>query len=233
MASLDASGALAYGPAKLTSEGKTYRAVLDYVNVDAVAVPFYARKSVVPAGGSEAAYRGILAPVSNGERVVGCEAHVYYGRSTDSVAVHWVRNGFDPISVPVYVGLGMRLTADIRALKADVALSSLGSIAAQAQANALSGTLTVQTLGVTSPAIATALPLPSKLDQTTVENAILALGSSRAILYSKDASDVGRTARIVGLYSPVEPDPRFINVLYSELATNRPAWFRPCGPAAL
>ena len=71
-------------------------------------------------------------------------------------------------------------------LKSGIALTSLASIAAEAQRRALRGTLTVQTLGIAGKGIATALPLPSKLDQTTVENGILALGTSRSMLYGAD-----------------------------------------------
>lgn len=230
VASVDAGGALSFGPAKVTTKGNAYRAVLDYVNVDAVPVPFYVRKAVRPRSGGSVEYRGLLAGIHSSEEVVSYEAHVYYGSPSDQMPVEWRRQGYDPITVPVYVGIGMRLTADIRALKGNVALSSLGAIGAEAEANALTGTLTVQTLGVTGSSVATSLPLPSRLDQTTIENGILALGSSRALIYGEESGNVSKTARIVGLYSPVQPDPRLINVLYSQLASNRPSWFRPCGP---
>lgn len=227
IATVDANGGLTFGPAKVTVSGQNYRAILDYVNVDAVPVPFYVRKSVRPRAGGEVTHRGILASVDPSEEVVGYEAHVYYGQPTDPQPIQWRQQGFDPLTVPVYVGIGMRLNADIRARKGGIALSSLGAIGAEAAANSLSGTLTVQTLGVTGSSLATALPLPSRLDQTTIENGILALGSSRALIYGED-TDVEKTARLVGLYSPVQPDSRLINVLYSQLASSPPSWFRPC-----
>ena len=122
----------------------------------------------------------------------------------------------------------MRLAADIRALKSGIALTSLGAIAAEAEASALSGTLTVQTLGISGKSIATTLPLPSKLDQTTVENGIMALATARAIIYSDDG-DVYTVPRVVGLYSPVGSDPRLINAIYSELARSNAWWWeRSC-----
>jgi hypothetical protein len=139
-------------------------------------------------------------------------------------------SGYTEITIPVYVGIGMRLTADVRALEGGVALSSLDSIGLSAEAKSLTGTLTVQTLGITGKSIATSLPLPNKLDQTTVENGILALATSRASIYSAqdDSSDVTRTPRIVGLYSPIGTSAALINVLYSELSKVRLVWFRPC-----
>jgi hypothetical protein len=138
-----------------------------------------------------------------------------------------IDESFEEVTIPIYVGIGMRLSADVRARKAGIALASLGSIAAAAQANSLSGTLTVQTLGVSGKGVATALPLPSKLDQTTVENGILALGSSRALIYSA-AGDVRTSARVVGVYSPVGSAPGLIAAIYSELAKKKPEFPRTC-----
>ena len=74
------------------------------------------------------------------------------------------------------------------------------------------------------------LPLPSKLDQTTIENAILSIGTMRASLYAADLDDgsVYLQPRIVGLYSPIGGDPLFINAVYSELSKQRPRWLAPC-----
>ena len=243
VASFAADGALSFGPAKITSEGNTYRAVLDYVNVDAIPVDFYVKKSVTSFDPQLKTRKyetlGIFQGISPGDTVVGYAARIkgILVTKTDSAKhdslVSKAENGggFDQATIPIYVGIGMRLSADIRALKSGVALTSLGAIAGAAQANALSGTLTVQTLGVTGKSIATALPLPSKLDQTTVENGILALGSSRALIYNAGSvpGDVTTTARVVGIYSPFGSDPALINAIYSELSRNGPPLARPCG----
>lgn len=235
VATLSGNGSLSFGPAQITAKGQTYRAVLDYVNVDAVPVVFYIRK-FVRRDGREQALR-LSAQVDSPDVVVRYEAVIQPQATTqrDSAAREALISGqeFDEVTIPVYVGLGMRLSADIRALESGIALTSLGAIAAEAQQQGLSGTLTVQTLGISGKSVATALPLPSKLDQTTVENGILALGSSRAVLYGGDAAsnDVIRTPRVVGLYSPVGSDPSLINAIYSELSRRMPPWSRRCDPA--
>ncbi len=132
---------------------------------------------------------------------------------------------------PVYLGVGLRLTADFRALKNGVTLSGLGAIGVAAESEAIAGTLTVQTLGVSGKSIATALPLPAKLDQTTIEQSVLAIGTSRALLYNQsDRNLLQASPRVVGIYSPVGSDPKLINAIYSELSTTRVKWFRPCWP---
>jgi hypothetical protein len=232
VATVDGSGAMSFGPAKMTVEGGTYRAVLDYVNVDVIPARFFIRK-FVRSGGDALGPRGILEPLLEGESVSGYDARIRPQFDTDTLIERQFRaQKYDLVTIPVYVGIGLRLTADIRARKGNIALTSLAGIAAEAQAKALSGTLTVQTLGVSGGSVATALPLPSKLDQTTVENGILALGSSRAIIYRSDGttSDVRRTPRIVGLYSPFGSDPRLINSVYAELSRERLTWDRTCAP---
>ena len=232
VASFAADGGLTFGPAKVTLEGSSYRAVVDYVNVDAIPITFHVRKFVKTAGDSTVPRR-LHDRIIPADTVVGFEAVIVEDpEDLDSEERQLLLNveKYDEVTIPVYVGIGMRIAADIRAHKGGVALTSLANIAAAAQANALSGTLTVQTLGVTGRSVATALPLPSKLDQTTVENGILALGSSRALIYntSAEAGDVTTSARVMGLYSPVGSDPALINAIYSALARTRPVFPRPC-----
>ncbi|MBK1874650.1 hypothetical protein FE848_15605 [Marinobacter sp. 1-3A] len=231
VASVTANGALSFGPSKVTAKGETYKAVLDYINVDAIPVDFYIRKLVRRE--NQAVWVGLLTPLdlNQGDIIVTFDARIP-DRDSDieSLRTEYIEEKYDLVTIPVYVGLGLRITADIRALKGDVALSSLGAIGAAAQAESLTGTLTLQTLGVTGQAVATALPLPSKLDQTTIENGILSLGSTRSAIYSSgDASEnVTKTPRVVGLYSPVGSNPALINAIYSELSRKRPTWIRRC-----
>lgn len=251
VADFDASGNLSFGPSKVTASGNTYKAVLDYINVDVVPVDFLIRMKVKSSGG--VVDRAIHEEVGSGERVVAYEV---ISRPTDVVRrqeealrqtqyqfeiamkvadekeTKALGDKFTPVTIPIYVGLGLRLSADIRAVKSDINLSGLGVIGAAAEAGDLSGTLAVQTLGVNGRTIATALPLPNKLDQTTIENGILAIGSGRAILYTADSKDEGvtTTPRVVGLYSPIGSNPLLINAIYAELSRERPVWRRLCGP---
>lgn len=255
VAELKTDGSLTFGPAKTTKKDQAYRAVLDYVNVDAIPKNFYARKRVKYANAAPV-WEQLRAASEAGGEIVGYDivgerraydisqkyfsqkaASPVVGAATDvrssyleSASNAMTELGYDLITVPVYVGIGMRLTADVRANEGGVTLASLGAIGAAADAKLVSGTLTVQTLGVNGKSIATALPLPSKLDQTTIENGILALGSSRALIYNMDTEDgqVTATPRVVGLYSPVGTDPNLINAIYAELSSPRPEWARPC-----
>ena len=219
VASYEQSGGLSFGPAKFTAKGKSYRAVLDYVNVDAIPVTFLISAIVAGENMKLSEARG------GGYRVSGYNVNVI---KTEEVA--YKAGKADLVTIPVYVGVGLRLSADVTALEANIPLVSLSAIGFEAQSNNLTGTLTVQAIGLPGETVASSLPLPSKLDQTTIENGVLAIGANRLNIYRYKDSDMGAIPRVVGLYSPVGTEPALINAIYSELSKERPKWSRPCKP---
>ena len=235
VASFDTNGGLNFGPVKVTKKDKNYRAILDYVNVDTIPVRFWVTAyNKTGAVELSTAVEGLTADyyeVQLYNEEAHCKERSICEKSTDSTSKVEHRR---LVSIPVYVGIGMRLSADITAQKNDIAITSLGSLGLEAAAKNITGTLAVQTIGISGLSIATALPLPSSLDQTTIENGILAIGSSRAIVYRSGSEDGKRgiytTPRVVGLYSPIGSDPKLINEIYSELVGKRPVWHRPCKP---
>lgn len=237
-------GALSWAPVQVTGKGQLYHAILDYVNVDEIPQTFWARKYVKTVK-NEIQSRPILEALDSGDLVVG-----YDVRSTEPIEVTGsittsdtaryqsainspdaLRAAvYDELTIPIYVGIGVRLTADVQALQAGVALNSIGGIAASAERNALAGNLTIQTIGASGSTIATSLPLPNKMDQTTAENAIIGLATTRSRIYTSDgeSNTVTRTPRVVALYSPVVADPRFVSAVYSQLAKKPPIWLHRC-----
>lgn len=131
----------------------------------------------------------------------------------------------EKVIVPVYVGVGLRMTASIKSKRAGVSLSGLTALAAEAEAGNISGSLVVQTLGITGKPVSAALPLPSELNQTTVQNAIMAIGTIKATL---DEPDVRLSPRVVGIYNPIGGGQQVVSGIISTLATERIVWNRPC-----
>lgn len=219
IASLSADGSFSFGPSKITAKNNQYRAILDYVNTDAVPQLFsiiaYKKDplsgTIIPTKLSQTAENEIVSynvtTISNDSKLSA--ENEKYGET---------------ISFPIYVGIGLRMSADLHALKSGISLGSFTGIGLEAQAENLSGTLTVQTIGVTGQSISTALPLPSKLDPTTIGNGIMSIGAIRATIYNEAI----KTPRVVGLYSPVGSNSALINAIYSELSINRVKWHRPC-----
>ena len=216
VAKIDASGSVNFG-SYLTADSKyqNYRVVLDYVNVDVTHRDFYLRRDVVPSTND-----------SDKER--------YTFRIKPIISKNLGDGGYDEgfVSVPVYVGVGLRLTAEVTSLEANANLSGLSAIAAEVAAGRLKGSLTVQSLGITGKSISAALPLPSEINETTIQNALVAIGSIKGQIY--DGNDaVIISPRVVGIYKPFKGGIEVINGIISELSRQPVEWKRPCKKAPL
>jgi hypothetical protein len=200
MRQLTANGSLGFGPAKLGYKGSTYQVVLDFINDDVA----YMRLSQ-----------------KGGDLLKG----------TTPTFLKRVDNPNEPTSqddiyIPVYVGIGLRLTANVTVHSGTVNLSSLGALSAAADAQRITGSLIVQTLGITGPKVMSSLPLPSDLNSTTVQNAILALGTIKAIVNDPDTLV---TPRVTGIYDPLpNPNQQTINQIVTALSRDPVPWYKIC-----
>lgn len=120
-------------------------------------------------------------------------------------------------TVPVYVGVGLRLTAEITVNKGSVDLGSLFALGLEAKAGKISGTLTIQSLGLTGEGVTSAIPIPTKIDDSTIQNAIVALGSIKGKMYSP-ATVV--SPRVVGIYKNFDSKTGSVNDVIGLLLSN-------------
>jgi hypothetical protein len=130
------------------------------------------------------------------------------------------QSALSDISVPVYIGVGLSLTANLTTTQAGINLGNLVAIGAAAQANALSGTLVVQTLGLSGENISTALPIPNDISVASIQSAIQALGTMKAKLYNTDETTI--QPRVVGVYNNLGGGPETINGFISSVLENPP-----------
>lgn len=136
------------------------------------------------------------------------------------------------ITVPVYVGVGIRLTATVNVLRGNVNIADLGALSAAAKAERVDGKLVAQTLGLSGTKLTTILPLQGELNTTTIQNATVAIGSIKALLYDKETHP---WPRVVGIHYPFEKvDQGMVNAIVSALAVRGIQWV-PCetGPSSL
>lgn len=126
--------------------------------------------------------------------------------------------------VPVYIGVGLRLTANIFVKKGSVNLGSLFALGVAAKAEQVSGTLVIQTLGVSGPEISGLIPMPGEISESTIQNAILALASIKAKIYDTKTSI---TPRIVGVYNNLGGGEATINGFISSLLEKQIPFPRP------
>jgi hypothetical protein len=215
----NASGSVSYGPAGIGAKGESYRVTVDYINADTTNVQLWIAKKARNYNSKAIEYVPLLMP-NKGEYTYGTE--IYYVTS-DKPTIDIEQ--YSEYNIPVYVGIGLRVTANIDVLSTSANISGLGAIGAEAESNHLKGSLTVQTLGVNGQAIAAALPIQSELNRTTAQNAIVAVGSIKALLYEKNTVVV---PRVVGIYLPFPGGKALVNAIISEISKKRVVWNRPC-----
>ncbi len=210
---LNAGGSATLGPATVGASGNQYQVILDYINADIVNVPVRVFR---------------LHPSARIVRIERIPVQpAYGGAEPPKTPATPTGQTMEEVVIPVYVGVGLRLTANINVLKGNVNLSSLGALAAQAEAENISGSLIVQTLGITGKQVTSTLPLPSELNETTVQNAILSLGAVKAVVYDQENTIIA--PRVTGIYNPLDrSDEGTVNKIVSELARDAITWRQPC-----
>ncbi|SNR15535.1 hypothetical protein [Tenacibaculum jejuense] len=253
VAKLNTDGSITYGSVvKATAKNETYEVTLDYVNVDVTQIPFFYRQRVTYANLEETDNKkkkkktvyDIEPSIRYDEHTNECgqipntDANKMYRIEKEEIRKKFpFDKGWQEKVVPVYIGVGLRVVARVTVLDANVNLSGLGVIGSEAKAGRLKGSLSVQTLGITGRSVSSALPLPSEINETTIQNAILSIGTIKAQLYSLTPKDeksetnkdgIVISPRVVGIYKPFKGGAEVINPIISELARQPVRWYRPC-----
>ena len=117
--------------------------------------------------------------------------------ATEASTTAGVSNIWSGRQVPTYVGIGLRLTANLIVNSGSVDLGNLIAIGAAAQAKQVSGTLVIQTLGISGESVASALPIPSEISAASIQNALVAIGTIKSKIYDPNTS---LSPRVIGIY---------------------------------
>jgi hypothetical protein len=168
-----------YGRSSIGLKGQSYIVVLDYIKY--VTVPF---QVYVWRGLDNHVILTTQSPWDSNETENPTDSTFHYERSN---------------IVPLYVGVGLRITADVTIISDSINLDLFG-LGFAASSGKVSGSLVVQTLGITGENISSLLPMPSQLNQTTIQNAIVALGAIRAKLYERNTI---LAPRVLGFYNNI------------------------------
>lgn len=232
--------------------GSSYRVVIDYIMVDTVnedmSVGKYAmignervwsplfeesEHALLYEVKRDSLMDDIVGGLGVAFKEVNCDTENSRGPTDTAACKHYQQLGkemplAEDVNFPVYVGVGIRITSNLTVLSGTVNLAGLGSIGAAADAKKLSGDLVIQTLGITGAKVTSALPLPSELNATTIQNAITAMATIKSALFSS-GSDVVVTPRVVGFYNPLAVNtPQFVNAVVTQLGREKVTWQPIC-----
>ena len=193
---IDASSNISFGTAKLGYAGNSYVVILDYIKFDTKSFPTKIYKIKNDNSGLEKAMADTIGFVPLDSNVVD---------RPDAV-------------IPVYVGIGLRLTATVTVNSGNVDLGNLFALGVAAEAKQITGTLVIQTLGISGENISSFIPMPNQINTTTIQNAIMALGSIKAKMYQ---TDVRVNPRIVGFYNNVGGGKATVNQFISTFLSGK------------
>ncbi len=224
------SGSVAFGPvAAAAVKNESYVVVLDYANSDTITIPIGVTERVDSQGTitsydlRRAFYRNKMGDDGNfitdaeGNRILDVD------EAGNSILLG---DGY-VVALPILIGVGVRLTANVTVLKGEVKVASLIGLAAEAQAERISGMLTVETLGVSGGPISTAVPIPTQLNEGTIQNAILSMGGIKAS-FPMDEDGVRLTPQVLGFRNLIGGGPDVTRQLTQIIASNGVFWDRPC-----
>lgn len=218
---INKNGNISYGPIGASIEGGRYQIVIDYIKSDTVNEKFYVKKVLKNSLGAvvEIPYHNVYDLAAE---VVRYEVkHTININPTDKEAI----KNYSAINIPIYVGIGLRITADIITNTEGVGLSGLGALSLAVENKRVSGSLVVQTLGISGKSITASMPIQSELNASSVQNAIVAIGAIKALMYEKDTV---LKPRIVGFYNALGAGKNMTNAIISELSSSSAYWNRPC-----
>lgn len=213
------TGSVSYGPASFASKGDNYRITVDYINADTVSRNLWIARWALSKDG--ATWESL--PLGNKPLPDTVKPESVYYEVLQKVPED-PRN-YTKYALPIYVGIGLRVIANVKVIGNTANLSGLGLIGAEAEAQNLQGSLVVQTLGVNGKSIASALPIQSELNRTTAQGAVVAVASIKALLY-EDETVIA--PRVVGMYLPFASDQQLINEIISRISEKPVEWSIPC-----
>lgn len=214
-------GKYTYATAKVGHKNESFRITSDYINADTFNLSIGIAKFMRSANDGE--FKPVPLAETPDARLFNSGSEVFkVTRSnvlTDNVP-------YIPYNIPIYIGIGLRVTADISIVGGNANISGLGILGVEADANKVMGSLTVQTLGVNGKSVSAALPFQTELNRTTAQNAIVAASQIKTLLYAKDDTIV--KPRVVGFYLPFPANKALINAIISEISKSEINWPRPC-----
>lgn len=220
IAQLTSEGEIVFTNAKVGGKHESYRVILDYMNSDTIPLSLMVKRTVTAVEAYDKylwQYKNVF--YKSGDNLHLTEIPPPSVKSTYIIKPYIlnqpIEEGYYLINIPVYVGLGLRMAANITVNNGEVDISAIPSLAAKTTTGQVSGSLVVQTLGLTGQSITGALPLPNELNQTTVQNALLSIGTMKAMLNDPNTTV---SPRIVGFDNIIGGNSEFVSAVRIAIA---------------
>lgn len=122
-------------------------------------------------------------------------------------------------SAPTYVGIGMRLTAYLAVNSGNVNLNSLLALGMAGESKQVSGSIMLQTMGLSGPAISAALAIPTDISTASIQAALVSIGTIKSKIY-----DVGTdiSPRVIGTYDVFGENTEKFDAYFAKVLSDPP-----------
>lgn len=104
-------------------------------------------------------------------------------------------------SIPIYEGIGLRIQATFIATTSNLDVNGIFGLSGNYNSSSFKGSLVIQSMGISGKSVN--LPLPSDINPTSIQNALMAISSIRALVYTSENKDLKITPRIIGFYNTI------------------------------
>ncbi|MBX3373843.1 MAG: hypothetical protein KF817_08405 [Phycisphaeraceae bacterium] len=206
LAKRNAKGTLSFGPVTGGADGELYTMVVDYIKYMTISVPVRVFEVTAneKGGGATATTRLLAMEATPSAEKDGMRLRTGEDAGHQRVLARvdegdTLREVFAG-SMPLYIGIGVRVRADYEHVRGEVKVSGLPGLSAEASAGNIRGTLSVQTLGISGKDITPLLRIPSDLSIASIQSAIETAASVKLKIYD-NATLI--QPMIIGFESPV------------------------------
>lgn len=179
------NGSLSFGTNTVARKGESYTIIIDYIKYHTTSIPAkysydqdYTEENTLVSESLET----IFGSIGNKRE--------FKSDFTSQDSLQSQNRNRQDVKIPVYVGVGLRIQANILVLKdtLNINLGSLYNLGIAASQNEINGTLIIQTLGISGQQISSAIPIPDKINESTIQNAITSLATIKSKLYDDETS---------------------------------------------
>lgn len=214
---INQNGSIAFGPFNVAKSGESYTIIVDYIKYITTSIPAeYDEKFEIDDYATNARKKDLeamdlydeqtpeeemwtkLDSLNVGKKVINKLSLLKTNHGVVSTEKKEFRNIIDlkknsfshKVNIPVYVGVGLRIQASVTVMKdsLNLNLGSLYGLAVAASKNQLNGTLVIQTLGISGENISPALPIPDRINETTIQAAMQSLATIKSKIYDTKTS---------------------------------------------
>jgi len=174
----NSNGTITFGPIGGTVMGEKYTVILDWIKYTTVSKDIVEYKDSLNA--SKIEFIDYLGEIENDmDLSLKTEYH----------------------SIPIYAGIGLRLKATFVADSTGLNLNGVFGISGSFNTKNVRGNLIIQSMGISGKSVS--LPLPSEINPTSIQNAMMAISSIRALVYTSEKKDLQITPRVIGYYNTI------------------------------